>query len=89
VVEIGLSRLGAMQLDGLLRGKRFDLMVRTHAALAAAMQGEIAEVYREGIAATGYHGDIGFDVKSPFPVRPGDRDRVLGAAQAPRAPITA
>lgn len=87
VVEIGLSRLGAMQLDGLLRGKRFDLMVRTHAALVAAMQGEIAQVYRHGIAATGYHGDIGFDVRSPFPVRPGEM--VSGAAQAPRVPITA
>jgi hypothetical protein len=87
VVEVDLSRLGAMQLDGLLRGKRFDLMVSTHAALAPATAHDIAAVYRDGVAATGYHGDIGFDVRSPFPVRPGEA--VSGAAQTPRAPITA
>lgn len=66
LLDVELSRLGAMQLDGLVRGKRFDLMLRTHKPLDRFMQREIESLFAEAKSATGLAGEIFFQVAATF-----------------------
>ncbi|MBI4183110.1 MAG: hypothetical protein HY521_03815 [Proteobacteria bacterium] len=68
VIDLDLSRLGRMQLDGFVRKatRRFDLIVRTRAALPVAMRGEINRIFSESCAATGLAGEIGFQATARF-----------------------
>ena len=52
VVELELSRLGPLQLDGLVRQSRFDLIVRTTSPLAAEMRRDILGIFDDSIAAS-------------------------------------
>lgn len=60
ILEIELSRLGDMQIDGLVRGKRFDLMLRTHRPLPGTMRHDITAIFDEANEAAGFAGNIGF-----------------------------
>jgi hypothetical protein len=66
LLDVELSRMGAMQLDGLVRGKRFDLMLRTHKPLDSAMQNEIQRLFAEAKSVTGITGEIYFQVAAVF-----------------------
>jgi hypothetical protein len=67
-LEVELTRLGALQLDGLVRARRFDLALRSRRALPTALRAEIAEVFHDSLAAAGLTGDISFAVSATFPV---------------------
>jgi hypothetical protein len=66
LLDVELSRMGALQLDGLVRGKRFDLMLRTHKPLDSPMQNEIQRLFAEAKSATGITGEIYFQVAAIF-----------------------
>ena len=66
LLDVELSRMGAMQLDGLVRGKRFDLMLRTHKPLDSVMQNEIQRLFAEAKSVTGITGEIYFQVAAVF-----------------------
>jgi hypothetical protein len=70
VVEVEMSRLGTMQLDGLVQPKRFDLMLRSRQALPEAMRRDIAALFAEARSAAGFAGEIGFQQTAVFPVNP-------------------
>lgn len=70
IVEIEMSRLGPLQLDGLLRTQRFDLVLRSHRPLAQEIRTEAAAIFHRSIAATGIAGDIAFSTTSRFDVMP-------------------
>jgi hypothetical protein len=70
LVDVRLSQLGALQFDGLVRGKRFDLVLRSHAPMATAMREDIDRIFSEALGATGMAGDIVFQTVAPFPVSP-------------------
>jgi hypothetical protein len=70
VLDVDMSRLGALQLDGLVRQKRVDLVLRSHQALAPELRQEIATVFRDATSAAGLAGDIVFATASRFPVAP-------------------
>ena len=70
VIEAELSRLGALQLDGLVRGRRFDLVLRSHTPLPAELTAEAGALFRNAIAAAGFHGDIVFATAAEFGVAP-------------------
>jgi hypothetical protein len=70
VLDVDLSRLGAVQLDGLVRQQRFDLVLRSHRAIPAEMRQEIAQVFHEASSAAGLSGDIIFTTASRFAVAP-------------------
>jgi hypothetical protein len=72
VVEVELSRLGALQLDGLVRPHRFDLMVRTHRPLPTHVQNEICDLFGAASAEFRSAGQIAFKVAPGFPVAPLD-----------------
>lgn len=70
VVEVEMSRLGALQLDGLVRPQRLDLVLRSHRPVAPELRQEIAELFRSVTAASGLAGDISFATASRFAVAP-------------------
>jgi hypothetical protein len=70
VLDVEMSRLGALQLDGLVRHKRLDVMLRSHRELAAALRQEIAAVFRDTATAAGFVGEIVFATEARFAVAP-------------------
>lgn len=74
VVELELSALGSMQLDGLVRAQEetllFDVMIRTHAPLEDEIQRDIEQLYHSAAEVTGFKGTVGFQAVRTFPVNP-------------------
>lgn len=70
IVEVDMSRMGPFQFDGLVREKRFDLMVRSHVTLTAQMREEIAALFQEALALGDYAGNLQFQKVKEFPVSP-------------------
>jgi hypothetical protein len=72
VLDVDTSRLGALQIDGLVRQRRFDVALRSHKPLAAEMRQDIAALFHNSISASGLSGDIIFTTASRFAVAPLD-----------------
>ena len=66
ILELEMSRLGEMQLDGLVRDRRFDLMLRTRDALPEHMRREIRTIFDQANEAAGYSGKLGFQASSDW-----------------------
>lgn len=66
VIDLNLSQLGRIQLDGLVRGagRRVDLIVRTADPMASAMRDDIRRIFRSANETTGIDGDLAFQVGS-------------------------
>lgn len=62
VIDVDLSNVGRMQLDGLVRDKdkRIDLMVRSDRPLPARMRDEIRRIFAEANDIAGIGGTVGF-----------------------------
>jgi hypothetical protein len=80
IVEVDMSRLGPLQLDGLVHGRRFDLMLRSCAPLSPAMRRDIEAIFDEARGVSGFAGTIGFQVAQSFPVQPLEQAKRKGAA---------
>lgn len=70
IVEVDMTRLGPLQLDGLVQGRRFDLMLRSRQPLAPTMLRDIEAIFAEARSVGGFVGTIGFQVAQSFPVQP-------------------
>lgn len=70
VLEVDLSNLGALQLDGLVRAQRFDVVLRSHRPIGPELRQEITEIFRNATTAAGLAGDITFTTASRFAVAP-------------------
>jgi hypothetical protein len=70
VLEVEMSRMGALQLDGLVRPQRFDLVLRSHRPISTELRQEITEIFHGAVAASGLGGDITFTTASRFAVAP-------------------
>jgi hypothetical protein len=70
IVEVEMSRLGPLQLDGLFRPQRFDLMLRSHRGLSDAIRAEATRIFHESISASGIAGDIAFSTGARFAIAP-------------------
>ena len=80
VVEVAFSRLGELQLDGLIQGRRFDLILRSRAPLADALRRDIAEIYEAAGAVTGYRGQLVFQASADWTPLP--LDAITAGAEA-------
>lgn len=72
VVEIETSRLGGMQLDGLVGKGRFDLVLRSRQDLPVSARRDITQIFSDGLAITGQIGGIVFQTVDSFPILPMD-----------------
>ncbi|NCC22948.1 MAG: hypothetical protein EOM26_10895 [Alphaproteobacteria bacterium] len=77
IFDLNLSAMGELQLDGLLRGRRLDLVVRTRAPLSPAMQQDMRRTYAGAIGSTGLEGDISFQDDPERWVRVIQEDKML------------
>lgn len=65
IMDLSLNRMGEVQLDGLLRGKRLDLLVRTQMPISLSMQDAMKRAYADALHGTDIYGELGFqgDIK--------------------------
>jgi hypothetical protein len=71
-IEVEFSRLGPLQLDGLVRGNRLILVLRSHRALTPELRQELRAVFQHALARSGLSGDLGFATAATFLVSPLD-----------------
>jgi hypothetical protein len=60
LIDLDLSRFGPLQLDGLVRPQRFDLILRTHTPLPAELHAELTGVFADSLGAVGFTGTLSF-----------------------------
>lgn len=63
ILNLQLSRMGDMQMDGFLRKKSFDMILRTEDKLPASMRHEITQHFARGIEHVNMQGGISFQAK--------------------------
>lgn len=66
LLDLSFSRLGPMQLDGLIWPGRFDLMIRTQGLLPSDLRQSIGTIFRDSLETVGYAGTIGFQTGAHF-----------------------
>lgn len=68
LMNLELSRLGVMQIDGLIRkpDRRFDLIIRTHRPLPQTMRRDLVGVFANAVSAIGLKGALSFNVTPRF-----------------------
>jgi len=60
ILNLNLSRLGALQLDGFIRKKSFDAILRTEEKLPFDMRQELMQRFAKGLEQAGLQGGLGF-----------------------------
>jgi hypothetical protein len=66
ILDVELSRIGDMQLDGLVRDRRFDLILRTRHPLSEGMRRDIAGIFDDANGAAGHKGQISFQASGDW-----------------------
>lgn len=69
ILNLQLSRMGDMQLDGLLHQKRFDLILRSEDRLPGDIRQELMQRFAAGLEQTGMEGGISFQTRAENWVR--------------------
>lgn len=67
IVEVELSELGRVQIDGFFRRPRIDVIVRTQVKLGAEAEGDLSLLFEQAVGAVGLVGELGFKVAATFP----------------------
>lgn len=74
ILEVDMSQLGEMQMDGFVRkGEQqthFDLVIRSKTPLPADIQKDLAQIYTDAGELTGYTGSLQFQSVREFPIQP-------------------
>ena len=60
LIDLTLSRLGPLQLDGRVDARRFDLVIRSQAAFPEAMRRDMRTLFRDASDTVGLHGGLTF-----------------------------
>lgn len=64
ILNLHLSRMGDMQLDGFLHKKRFDLILRSEEKLPPAIRQELLQKFAAGLDQTGMQGGMTFQTRA-------------------------
>ena len=74
MIEVSLSALGDMQLDGYVRQKeknlQFDLVLRTLEPLPKEDEAALFEIYNSAAQIAGFIGSLNIQTVRQFPVNP-------------------
>ncbi len=68
VLEVQFSVLGPVQLDGSIKGNRFDLIVRSQTQFSPSLTQDTSELFSQALSAGAFTGSLGFSVEDAFPV---------------------
>ena len=60
LIDLDLSRMGPLQLDGLVREKRLDVTIRSQAAFPETMRQDMRTLFRDASETVGLHGGLTF-----------------------------
>ncbi len=60
LLDVELTKLGALQFDGLIQPQRFDMILRSHSALPDWMQRDIRSIFENANEAAGAAGQLKF-----------------------------
>ena len=74
---MNLTRLGALQLDGLLKPQQLDIILRSHTPLSSTIKSDIQNIFQTALSKADYQGRLDFQVLTPFPVSAKDYIRPL------------
>jgi hypothetical protein len=69
-IEVELSGLGPLQLDGMLRGAHLVLVLRSHRGLPLELRQEAGAVYRRALQDWSMTGDLSFATAAQFALTP-------------------
>jgi hypothetical protein len=70
VIEANLTRLGTMQLDGFIRERNCQLVLRSHAELPKYLQQDIRQIFQDYMDLSGFDGSLRFQAMPDFPIKP-------------------
>lgn len=76
LIDLELSRLGTMQIDGHMKAARLDLILRSGTSLGQKARRDISAIFQDGCTCAGVNGDIRFAdgaAFTPLPFDFGDR----------------
>jgi len=62
LIDMRLSRLGAMQVDGFVQAKKLDMILRSEHVLPEGLHAELRQAYIKALDAIGYAGTLNFQV---------------------------
>lgn len=60
LLDVELSRLGPIQLDGMVKPPRFDLIMRSRAPLTTELRRELRDIFTASVEAVGFEGGLSF-----------------------------
>ncbi len=80
IFDLTLDNMGPVQLDGLFRGDRLDVILRTNTRFSEAMQMEMKQVYAGAMAQTQIAGELSFQNRPEQWVKILPKDRSLGVS---------
>jgi hypothetical protein len=78
MIEVSFRSFGPLQLDGLYRRERLDLVLRSHAPLAAEIRSEATKRFAGTLSATGLAGALAFSVVPRFAVSAAPQPKAVG-----------
>lgn len=84
LLNLELAATGSLQLDGFLRDRRFDLVLRSRHELPGPWKHDIRGIWEEALAITGMTGNLNFHADGDWPLFPIDEFRRAEAAPAVR-----
>ncbi|MDA1311643.1 MAG: hypothetical protein O2985_18865 [Proteobacteria bacterium] len=70
IVDLSLSQLGDLRIDGTVKQKNVDLLVRSLKALPDRMRQDIREIFTNTLARTGIEGQLAFRTHKALPALP-------------------
>jgi hypothetical protein len=70
VIELEMVRLGAMQFDGLVRERRFDLVLRSEKPIADELKQVVEQTFRDSLLIAGWSGELSYARSGPVPMIP-------------------
>lgn len=70
VIELEMVRLGALQFDGLVRERRFDLVLRSEKPLEQDLRKIVEQTFRDSLLIAGWSGELSYARSGPIPMIP-------------------
>jgi hypothetical protein len=86
ILDLSLSNLGPLQVDGMIKTRRFDLILRSGEPLGERATSHIEGLFRAALDRNGFTGDCSFQSGRAFPVNVGNAIR---EAEMHRPPVNA